>query len=197
MKKLIAITALAIASVNAQAFDVVAIGTSAINCRNVWDRERIFSVQLEKELRARGYDVNVINAGIDGDTPQWIERRLKDTITPDTKLVIVEPGPNDRNRESALHYIGNMFDYLNSINMPTIYTSNRIVEETEQEGTETARKYGVTYYGHWKREVPTTGEFFLFDTRNGHGHMSGAGCTMWAQKMAPLVVKVLVDNKIQ
>ena len=51
--------------------------------------------QLQRALRAKGYDVVVRNAGVAGDTTQAALRRLDLAIDPDTAICIVEFGVND------------------------------------------------------------------------------------------------------
>ncbi|MEY9199414.1 lysophospholipase L1-like esterase [Sinorhizobium fredii] len=46
-------------------------------------------------LRAKGLNVNVVNAGKNGDTTKRMARRLRKVLTPDTVLVILQPGSND------------------------------------------------------------------------------------------------------
>jgi acyl-CoA thioesterase-1 len=54
-----------------------------------------FPAQLEAMLRARGHDVRVINAGVNGDTPQGMLARLNSAVPPATRVVILNPGGND------------------------------------------------------------------------------------------------------
>ncbi|MFI5032385.1 MAG: hypothetical protein ACHQPH_16960 [Reyranellales bacterium] len=88
---------------NAYAFDVLAFGTSAINCHGV-PRDQIFSVKLQGGLRADGIDATVVNAGQDGDLPMWMLKRLQPLLTPNIMLVIFERGPNANNMEQTLPY---------------------------------------------------------------------------------------------
>jgi hypothetical protein len=76
-------------------------------------------------LQADGYDVKVINAGLDGDKPFWMEARLRAGITEKTKIVIFEPGPNDRNKASNVEYSEKILSTLQTLQMPTIYISHR------------------------------------------------------------------------
>ena len=180
---------------NATAFDIVAFGTSATNCRGA-DSTQSYPVKLQEMLRAKGHNVRVINAGVDGDRPVWMVQRIKTAITPDTKLVIFEPGPNESYKPYAIEPIEKVFAYLHESKMPTLYASNRIVQ-SEDDARETARKYNARYYGHWKRDVPRTREYFQFDTAVGDGHMTAQGCTKWAENIMPVVEQIIVDNKIQ
>lgn len=57
--------------------------------------EDAFPVRLEAWLRARGHDVEVMNAGVSGDTTRGGLSRLDWTLTPEVDAVIVELGGND------------------------------------------------------------------------------------------------------
>ncbi|MEM6712996.1 MAG: arylesterase [Pseudomonadota bacterium] len=54
-----------------------------------------FPDQLEEALRAKGYDVAVIDGGVSGDTSSGGLARLDWSLHPDTDAVIVELGAND------------------------------------------------------------------------------------------------------
>jgi acyl-CoA thioesterase I len=54
-----------------------------------------FPVQLEKALRAQGYDVSIINAGVSGDTSAGGRARLDWALADKPKFAIVELGAND------------------------------------------------------------------------------------------------------
>lgn len=75
-------------------------------------QEDAFPSQLEQVLHDRGYDVQVINAGVSGDTSTGGLSRLKWAVGDGTDLVIVELGANDAlrgvppgNTETALRTI--------------------------------------------------------------------------------------------
>jgi acyl-CoA thioesterase-1 len=54
-----------------------------------------FTVQLENWLNARGADVEVLNAGVSGDTTAGGKARLDWTLTSEVDAIIVELGAND------------------------------------------------------------------------------------------------------
>jgi acyl-CoA thioesterase-1 len=54
-----------------------------------------FPVQLEKRLQAAGYDVDVVNAGVSGDTTAGGLARIEWTLVDRPEIVIVELGGND------------------------------------------------------------------------------------------------------
>lgn len=54
-----------------------------------------FTDQLQKALDAKGWSVDVINAGVSGDTSSGGLSRLDWSVGPDTNAVILELGAND------------------------------------------------------------------------------------------------------
>jgi len=54
-----------------------------------------FPVKLEQALKAKGYDVSIINAGVSGDTSTGGLQRLDWSVGKNVDLVIVELGAND------------------------------------------------------------------------------------------------------
>ncbi|HHK74205.1 MAG TPA: arylesterase [Rhizobiales bacterium] len=64
-------------------------------------REDAFPARLEQALRARGYHVRVLNAGVSGDTTGDALARLDWTLGENVDAVIVEFGANDALRGLA------------------------------------------------------------------------------------------------
>jgi len=73
---------------------IVALGDSATSGWLV-ARKDAYPAELERRLRAHGYDVTVKNAGIPGETSGGALKRLDLAVDPDTKIVLVETGTND------------------------------------------------------------------------------------------------------
>ena len=81
---------------------IVALGASGIHGKGVALNEA-FPAQLESMLRADGSYVQVINAGVDGDTTTGMLFRMDSVISPTTKVAILQPGTNDfRSRKHGL-----------------------------------------------------------------------------------------------
>ena len=78
---------------------IVALGASNTYGRGV-ARSEAYPAQLEALLRARGHDVRVINAGINGDTTSGMLRRLG-AVPKGARVVILQPGGNDRRKGRA------------------------------------------------------------------------------------------------
>jgi len=95
LRALTALLALAVASAAAAApVKIVAIGNSATAGWLV-ARKDAYPAELERQLRAKGHDVAVKNAGVSGDTSAGTLKRLDLAVDPDTDIVLVETGTND------------------------------------------------------------------------------------------------------
>jgi acyl-CoA thioesterase-1 len=98
----IAGSAFGLAAAGAEPTYIVALGASGIHRKGVLLSEA-FPAQLENMLRADGFNVQVINAGVDGDTTSGMLFRMDSVIPPGTKITIVQPGENDfRSRKRGL-----------------------------------------------------------------------------------------------
>jgi acyl-CoA thioesterase-1 len=73
---------------------IVALGDSLTAGYNL-PASAAFPVKLERALRAKGYAVEVTNAGVSGDTASGGLARLDWSVPDDTAAVIVELGAND------------------------------------------------------------------------------------------------------
>lgn len=87
------ILAALIATANA-ATRIVAFGDSA-TYGYLLPRGQDYPAQLQAALRAKGNDIVVTNAGVNGDTTSGALSRFDAAIDPDTKIAIVEFGAND------------------------------------------------------------------------------------------------------
>jgi acyl-CoA thioesterase-1 len=73
---------------------IVALGDSATAGWLVAHKDA-YPAELERQLRAKGYDVAVKNAGVSGDTSAGVLHRLDLAVDADTQIVLVEVGTND------------------------------------------------------------------------------------------------------
>lgn len=90
-----AILSLAVAT--AEAATVVALGASNTYGKGV-ARNEAYPAQLQAILKARGLNVRVVNAGINGDTTAGMLRRMDGVAPKGTDVVILQPGGNDSRR---------------------------------------------------------------------------------------------------
>lgn len=77
-----------------QPFKVVGFGDSLMAGYRL-DIDQSFTAKLEKALHERRYNVDVINAGVSGDTTTGGHDRIDWSVPDDTGLVILELGAND------------------------------------------------------------------------------------------------------
>lgn len=88
-----------IAATSVHAATVVALGASNTYGKGV-ARNQAFPAQLEAILRAKGLNVRVVNAGINGDTTEGMLRRMDGVVSRGVSAVILQPGGNDRRKGS-------------------------------------------------------------------------------------------------
>jgi lysophospholipase L1-like esterase len=195
MKRLITILSLALAFSNAYAFEIYALGTSNTNCKNAG---QAYTNRLNTLLAENKINAQVLNGGVDGDRPAWMLNRLKSALSEhkEIKLVIFEPGPNERNKRFNLEPSEEILAYLQEIKMPTIYVSHTWIQDSD-EAKAFAAKYDATYYGQWNKGVPTDSDHRQYDLGGGAGHMTAKGCELWAQNMLPTIKEVINNNKIR
>ena len=74
---------------------VVAIGASNTSGVGV-GAAAAYPAQLEARLRACGYDVRVVNAGVSFETTQGMLGRIDRDVPAGTRAVVIQPGGNDR-----------------------------------------------------------------------------------------------------
>lgn len=77
---------------------IVVTGDSNVAGKGVSSSET-YPAQLERTLKARGYDVRVLNTGVNGDTTTRLLSRLDSAVPPGTQIAIVWIGINDIRRE--------------------------------------------------------------------------------------------------
>jgi ADP-heptose:LPS heptosyltransferase len=192
--KLLAGTAAALA-LQAHAFEIFALGTSNTNCKNA---NQAYTTTLNRLLSMRAMAGHVINGGVDGDKPVWMLNRLKTALaaTPDIKLVIFEPGPNERSKKWNLEPSAEILDFLKVRGIPVLYVSHSLLQ-TEAEAAEFAKSHDAHYYGHWNMGVPTDREHRQYDQPGSPGHMTALGCERWANTLFPVLEKLLKDSRIE
>src|SRR5919202_1122443 len=83
-----------ITAAQAQSGYVVAFGDSNPRGKGVAPQQA-YPAQLQAMLRARGHNVQVLNAGVDGDITQGMLARVDAAVPQGTRVVIVDGGHND------------------------------------------------------------------------------------------------------
>ena len=104
------------ASENPSYIEIVALGTSNTNCKNVQIEDK-FTTALEKILNEQGVKARVINGGVDGDTPKWMLKRAQELVTDKTKIVLFEPGQNDTYKERSIRDSEKIIEWIKTKNI--------------------------------------------------------------------------------
>jgi acyl-CoA thioesterase-1 len=109
----------------ADAATIVALGASNTYGKGV-ARNQAYPAQLEAILRARGSNVRVVNAGINGDTTEGMLGRLDRAVPNGTSAVILQPGGNDR-RKGRVDRTADIQSRLAARNIPVIMLGNSML----------------------------------------------------------------------
>ena len=114
----------------AQAIDILALGASNTYGKGV-SRNQAYPRHLQNLLRARGIKARVRNAGINGNTTGQMRARLPGALRRSTRLVILQPGGNDRrrgiSRTARSANIRAMKRYLRGRGIAVVMLRNRLI----------------------------------------------------------------------
>jgi acyl-CoA thioesterase-1 len=117
-----------------------------------------FTEVLQKSLRAKGFDVTVINAGVSGETAADGLARFDWSVPPDTDALIVELGANDMLRglpvEGARRALAAILSKAAAAHIPTLIAGMRAAVNLGPEYRaafdriypDLAAQYGVALY---------------------------------------------------
>jgi acyl-CoA thioesterase-1 len=112
-------------AVSADAATIVALGASNTYGKGV-ARNQAYPAQLEAILRAKGSNVRVVNAGINGDTTESMLARLDRAVPNGTSAVILQPGGNDR-RKGRPDRTADIQNRLSGRGIPVIMLGNSML----------------------------------------------------------------------
>jgi len=163
--------------------------------------EDAFTAQLERALQDRGYDVEVLDAGVSGDTTAGGRARLDWALADDPDMVLVELGANDALRgidpAEARRNLAAILERLNAEGLPTLLA-----------GMYAPRNYGADYAEAFDAIYPDLAEaydvhlypFFLEgaatdpDLNQADGiHPNAAGVEVIVENIVPHVVEVIEE----
>lgn len=115
--------------------------------------EDAFPVRLEAQLARRGHAVNIVNAGISGDTSSGGLARLEWSLTDRPDVVIIELGANDALRglpsEQTRNNLAAIIERLKQDNIKVLLT-----------GMKAPRNLGEQYYTSFDALYPSLAEQF-------------------------------------
>jgi acyl-CoA thioesterase I len=161
---------------------IVALGDSITHGEGV-SLDEAFPAQLEKMLRAGGFNVKVINAGVDGDTTDRMLMRMNSVITPGTKIVIVQGGRNDF--MSLQHSLSVEQSEANIAGIVTRLRAQgiQVVVCGGAKGAILAREYGASWASCYDRSHLVDGL-----------HLDATGHRIVATGLLPVVKRLLTET---
>lgn len=110
----VAIIALTLGPSVATAAQIIALGASNTEGRGRGShadgvaRDQAYPAQLERMLNSSGCHVQVVNAGVAGDTTSGMLGRLPGLLDANTKVLVLQPGGNDERRGQGENVRGNI-----------------------------------------------------------------------------------------
>ncbi len=188
----------AAASIGKTPLQVVAFGDSLSAGYGVGPGES-FPEQLQKALRDKGYDADVANAGVSGDTTTGGLARVEWSVPQSTDLVIVELGANDALRgvspDITRKNLDAILQKLKNRGQATILAG--MIAPPNMGGdysrgfdpiyTDLAKKYDVPLYPFFLDGVAAKPEL----NQNDAMHPNAKGIAIIVEKMLPMVSQAL------
>jgi acyl-CoA thioesterase-1 len=178
-------------SAAAQTVRIVAIGDSNTYGYRV-ARDATYPAQLETQLRAKGYDVTIVNAGQNGDMTAEGMARLDDAFADGADAAIVFLGRNDwRKGVPALTIARNLDVIVAGLRSQGIEVL--LVGFAPNDFSLVAEKHGALYYPDFFEGVTTLGRKRGKYTVNGDigRHLNAEGYAVVVGKMMPSVEQLI------
>ena len=107
---------------------IVAFGASQTYGKGV-SRNEAYPAQLEQLLRLKGYDVQVVNSGVNGQTTGAMLQRIDKAVPAGTSLVIFQPGGNDKRKglgDERAENVSAIRERLSARGIPVIMMENKV-----------------------------------------------------------------------
>ena len=158
---------------------------------------------LEKALKAKGFDVSVVNAGVSGETAGDGLARFDWSVPPDTDALIVELGANDMLRglsvDAARKSLAAMLAKARDAHIPTLLTGMKAApnlgpeyrEAFDRIFPELASEYGAALYPFFLDGVAADPKLNQPDGL----HPNPAGVKVIVERMLPAVEALLGKAK--
>ncbi|WP_417769346.1 arylesterase [Stappia sp.] len=184
--------------VAAEPLRIVALGDS-LSAGYQLPAEAAFPVQLEAALRARGHEVEVVNAGVSGDTTSGGLARLDWSVGEDADAVIVELGANDALRglpvASARSNLEAIVSRLRARGLPVLVAGMRAprnlgpdyVEAFDAMFGEIADAHDALLYPYFLEGIPMSAETVLPDGI----HPTAKGVALIVEGILPRVEELI------
>jgi acyl-CoA thioesterase I len=184
-----------IAVAYAEPVQIVAFGDSNTAGFRVFDKNA-YPAQLERALRADGYDVRVLNSGVSGNTSAMGLARIDRAVPAGTEIAIVYFGRNDirwgLEPAKVRANIDAIVKRLRARNVEVLLIGLRTVSLAD-----IAAENGALYYPDFFASVSRNGEkdpkyTLAFDPIQ---HLNAAGYELVASELAPIVESMLAKRR--
>ena len=161
-----------------------------------------FTEKLQAALKARGRDVEVINAGVSGDTTSGGLSRLDWSVPDGTRLVILELGANDMLRavtpDITEKNLDAMLAKLKDRKIPVLLAGMRAAPNLGADYQarfdaiypRLAEKYGTALYPFFLDGVAGDSKLVLEDGM----HPSAKGIDIMVERILPMLEKLIAAN---
>ncbi|MFK7802298.1 MAG: arylesterase [Anaerolineae bacterium] len=162
-----------------------------------------YPAQLERKLRADGYDVEVVNGGISGETSSGALTRLDWTLRTEPDIVIVNTGGNDGLRAIDLDLTSENIDQIvggfDESGAVVVVAGMQIIENLGEEYTTefagiypaVAEKYDTILLPFFLEGVAADPEL----NQDDFIHPTAEGYTIVVDNMYPYVIEALEQLK--
>ena len=148
-------------------------------------RKDAYPAKLERALRAKGYDVKVTNAGVNGDTTEGALKRLEWTVLENTDITIVEFGTNDRRAGRSARRIranlGLIVQRLRLFGSQVLLVSYRGADLGD-----VAKKHAALYF---KWGAPRQARYYV--RGNPGNHLNARGYDVIVARMLPQIEELI------
>ena len=181
--RLMFLFALIVGIAHAEPIKIVALGASNTFGKGV-SPDEAYPAQLERLLRAAGYDVVVKNEGTNGQTTADELGKLDSAVPDGVKIVIFAPGGND-NRSDSNRFVGNTDYNIRSIVQKMLDRHILVLFSGSRDQRQYLRGLNVTMIRPINRLVPET------ERQADREHLTPNGYKMVAEKMFPHVTELL------
>lgn len=164
-------------------------------------RSQAFPAQLQKELRARGHNVLIANAGVSGDTTAGGLRRLAWAVPRGTDAVIVELGANDALRGIDPKFtranLERIIATLEARHIPVLLTGMRspanwgdtYAEDFDAIFPDLAHEHGLIFYPFFLEGVALNAKL----NQNDGLHPTGKGVAEIVKRILPAVEQLIAQ----
>jgi acyl-CoA thioesterase-1 len=177
--------ALFVGIAHAEPIKIVALGGSATFGKGV-SPDEAYPAQLERLLRAAGYDVVVKNEGTNGQTTLDELGKLDSAVPDGVKIVIFQPGGNDNKYQSKTP-VGDAGNNIRTIVQKLLDRHIQVLFCGGRDQRRYIEDLNVAMIRPMGRLVPET------EWQADKEHLTPNGYKMVAERMFPLVKKLL-DN---